>query len=72
MNPPGMITIASFSKSEEAHLLRLRLEAGGVPAFLQDENVVQIISNVFGGVRVQIAEEDVEKAQAILGEDSAA
>lgn len=67
-----MITIATFSKPEEAHMLRLRLEAGGVSAFLQDENVVQIVPNVFGGVRIQIAEEDMERAQAILGEEPAA
>ena len=66
-----MITVASFSKPEEAHLLRLRLEAGGVPAFVQDENMVQMdwmYSNAIGGVRVQIAEEDVARAKEILEE----
>lgn len=66
-----MRTIATFSKPEEAHLLRLRLEAGGVAAFLQDENLVQmnwLYSNVIGGVRVQIAEEDVDRAREILAE----
>ena len=66
-----MITVASFSKPEEAHLLRLRLEAGGVPAFVQDENMVQMdwmYSNAIGGVRVQIAEEDVDRAKEILEE----
>jgi len=66
-----MITIASFSKPEEAHLLKLRLEAGGVPAYVQDENLIQMnwmYSNAIGGVRVQIAEEDAEHAQAILQE----
>ena len=64
-----MITVASFSKPEEAHLLRLRLEAGGVPAYIQDENMVQIdwlYSNAIGGVRVQIADEDAEHAKEIL------
>ena len=37
-----MLTVATFSKPEEAHMLRLRLEAGGVPAFIQDENMVQM------------------------------
>ena len=37
-----MTTIATFNKPEEAHLLRMRLEAGGIAAFLQDENLVQI------------------------------
>jgi hypothetical protein len=66
-----MITIARFSKPEEAHLLRLRLEAGGVPAYIQDENMIQmdwLYSNAIGGVRVQISEEDIAHAQEILQE----
>ncbi|MEO8206490.1 MAG: DUF2007 domain-containing protein [Chthoniobacterales bacterium] len=64
-----MITIARFNKPEEAHMLRLRLEAGGVPVYLQDENIVQmdwLYSNLIGGVRVQISEEDIEDAREIL------
>ncbi len=66
-----MITVATFSKPEEAQLLRLRLEAGGVPAYVQDENVVLLYwfySNAIGGVRVQIAEEDIDAAKEILAE----
>ncbi len=68
-----MITIATFSKPEEAHLLRMRLEAGGIPAFVQDENTVQmnwLYSNAIGGVRVQINEEDVPKAKEVLVQES--
>ena len=64
-----MVTIATFSKVEEAHLLRMRLEAGGIPAYLRDENTIQIdwlYSNALGGVRVQVAEEDVDAAKAVL------
>lgn len=64
-----MVTIATFSKPEEAHMLRLRLEAGGVPAYIQDENMVQtdwLLSNAIGGVRVQVGDDDVEEAKAIL------
>jgi hypothetical protein len=66
-----MITIARFSKPEEAHLMRTRLEAGGVPAYVQDENMVQmdwLYSNAIGGVRVQILEEDIDDARAIIQE----
>lgn len=58
-----MITVASFSKPEDAHMLRLRLEAAGVPAFVQNEQMAQIApmySDATGGVLVQIAEEDAE------------
>ena len=67
----ALITIARFSKPEDAHLLRMRLEAGGVPAYVQDEHLVQmdwLYSNAIGGVRVQIAGEDLESAQQILAE----
>jgi len=64
-----MVTLATFSKVEEAHLLRMRLEDGGVPAYLRDENTIQIdwlYSNALGGVRVEVDEENVEAAKAIL------
>jgi len=64
-----MITVATFSKPEEAHLLRLRLGAGGVDAYVQDENTVQmnwLYSNAIGGVRVQIDEADLEAAKEIV------
>ena len=64
-----MLTVATFSKPEEAHMLRLRLEAGGVPAYIQDENMVQtdwLYSNAIGGVRVQIDEDDADRAKEIL------
>ncbi len=70
-----MITVASFSKPEEAYLLKMRLGAGGVEAFVQDEYLVQmdwLYSNAIGGVRVQIHEDDVEAAREILGMEAAA
>lgn len=67
-----MTTIATFNKPEEAHLLRMRLESAGIPAYIQDENTVQIdwlLANAIGGVRVQIAEEDVEAAREYLASE---
>jgi hypothetical protein len=64
-----MIDIATFSKPEEAHLLRMRLEAGGVAARIQDENMVQVnwlYSDAIGGVRVQVSEDDLPRALDIL------
>jgi Putative prokaryotic signal transducing protein len=66
-------TIATFSKPEEAHLFRTRLEAAGIPAFVQDENFIQmnwLYSNAIGGVRVQIADDDVDAAKEFLAADS--
>lgn len=64
-----MTTIATFNKPEEAHLLRMRIEAGGFHAFIQDENLVQIdwlLANAVGGVRVQVADEDVAAVHDLL------
>jgi hypothetical protein len=68
-----MTTIGTFSKPEEAHLFRTRLEAAGIPAFVQDEHVVQLYwlySNFIGGVRVQIDDEDLAAAREFLAADS--
>jgi rubredoxin len=68
-----VITVRSFSKPEEAHLFRTRLEAAGIPAYVQDEHMVQMdwfASNAIGGVRVQIAEEDREAAEEFLAADT--
>ena len=68
-----MKTIATFSKPEEAHLFRTRLEAAGIPAFVQDEHLIQmdwLYSNAIGGVRVQIADEDLDAAREFLSADS--
>jgi hypothetical protein len=66
-------TIATFSKPEEAHLFRTRLEAAGIPAYVQDEHLIQmdwLYSNAVGGVRVQIADEDLDAAREFLANDS--
>ena len=66
-----MKTIATFWKPEEAHLLKLRLSQQGIQAFIQDENITQIHpwrAIAIGGVRVQVADPDVEAAKKILSE----
>ena len=65
-----METIATFSKPEDAHLLRMRLESLGIQAFVQDENLH--ILDAGEGVRVQVADEDVQGAlEAIAGDKGA-
>ncbi|MCA1481159.1 DUF2007 domain-containing protein, partial [Bradyrhizobium sp. NBAIM08] len=68
-----MITLATFSKPEEAHLFRMRLEAAGIAACVQDEHIIQIDwlwSNAIGGVRVQVADQDAEAALEYLKADA--
>lgn len=64
-----MFTIATFSQPEQAHLLRGRLEASGIPAYLRDEHTIQLdwlYSDALGGVRVVISEHHLQDALALL------
>jgi hypothetical protein len=64
-----MKTVATFSKPYEAHLLISRLEGSGVAAFTRDENMITLdwlASNAIGGVKVDVADEDYERALAVI------
>lgn len=64
-----MPIIATFTKVEEAHLAVSKLEGSGVDAWLRDEataSLYWLYSNAIGGVKVEVAEEDVERAREIL------
>ena len=64
-----MVTLAKFYKLEDADLLKCRLEAYGIPAFLSDDATSQmnwLYTNAIGGVGVQVADEDYETAKEIL------
>jgi len=67
-----MITVATFSTPEEAHLLRAQLESAGIPAYLHSEYAVQnqwLHSNLIGGVRVQISELDLDIAREFMASE---
>jgi hypothetical protein len=69
-----MRSVGSFSKPYEAHLLVSRLEASGIRAFLRDEYTVTLYwlySNAIGGVKVDVADEDYERAMELLSLDAA-
>ena len=60
-----MITVATFTTPDEAHLFRTFLESMGIEGFILDEHVAQLFwhySNAIGGVRVVVNEEDAEEA----------
>lgn len=68
-----MMTIATFTTPDEAHLFRMKLGAAGIDAYVVDENMVQaywLYSNAIGGVRVQIDEADLPAVKEFLNEDS--
>jgi Putative prokaryotic signal transducing protein len=66
-----METIATFSKPEDAHLLRMHLESLGISAVIQDDNLPLHIGSA-AGIRVQVADEDLEAARAALEADKGA
>ena len=68
----SLVTIASFSQPYEAEIAKTHLESEGILSFLSNENVVGINwlwSNAVGGVKLQVAEPDVEAARQILSTD---
>jgi len=68
-----MITIARFQYTSEAIIIQGRLEAEGIRTFLADSLTIDtdpLVSNAIGGVKLQVWEEDVEKAKAVLDEIS--
>lgn len=63
-----LITFKSFESSIDAHFLRIRLENGGLQAFIFDENTVvlnPLNSYAVGGIKVKIHKEDLETALEI-------
>jgi hypothetical protein len=63
-----LITIERYPNPVEAHIVKGRLEAEGVPAYLQPEHHVWAkwtISLALGYVRVQVRRKDVEARYAI-------
>ena len=66
-----MVTVAKCFDINEAELLKMRLEASGINVFIPDETMARIEPPVFlspSGVRVQVAEEDVEAAQKVIAQ----
>jgi hypothetical protein len=68
-----MQTIATFGDGIGAHLARGRLQEAGIRVFLVNENTVWVaphLTNAIGGIKLQVAEEDVDKARTLLAEES--
>jgi hypothetical protein len=66
-----MKTVARVLWMHEADLLRARLEGGGIEVFIPDEGMATaqpLIGNTLGGIRIQVCDEDEERALEILAE----
>ena len=65
---PVLTTIKRFRDLPEALLAKGGLESAGIECFLVDDNMVRLwfISNLLGGVKLQVAAENVAEATEIL------
>lgn len=67
----ALITFKTFDNSIDAHILKIKLESEDITCFLFDENIVSInplYSNLVGGIKLKINEEDLERAKEIVSE----
>lgn len=73
--PEKLATVGTFSTPTEANIVRNHLEADGIRAFLADEAIVGMawhLGTAVGGVKLQVAEDDVERALAVIESHGAA
>jgi hypothetical protein len=66
-----LTTIRRYRDLSEALVARAVVESSGIFCFLKDENLVRLdwqVSNFIGGIRLQVAAEDAEAAEAILSQ----
>jgi Putative prokaryotic signal transducing protein len=64
-----LVTIAAFENAMQANLVKNHLEAAGIRCALADEFTASSfwhLSNAIGGVKVQVAEENLERASLVL------
>jgi hypothetical protein len=66
-----LVTIGKFRDLPEALLVKGRLDSAGIESFLVDDNMVRLdwfISNLLGGIKVQVAKDDAANAEELLSQ----
>ncbi len=64
-----LVTVARFSNSFDLHVIKGKLEHEGIPCYTKDEQTVTIdplLEVAVGGIKLQVADTDVERANEIL------
>ncbi len=64
-----LVTLRTFQYPLEITLLKSMLEDSGIPVFVKDEFTIlmnPLYSNAIGGIKLQVLEEDIEKATEVL------
>lgn len=67
-----METVATFDNIVDAHIALGRLQAENLPAFLNDQHLVQtdwLYSIAVGGIKLQVEPQYAEQARRILATD---
>ena len=67
----AVVTLQHFRDIPEALLAKGKLESAGIPCVLADGNLVRmdwLLSNAIGGIRLQVHQQDLETARAVLDE----
>jgi hypothetical protein len=66
-----LVTVQQYRDLAEAQVAKGVLDSAGIPCCLRDENAVRlewVWSNLLGGVRLQVNEQDREAAQEVLAQ----
>lgn len=68
----GLVTVGQFRDLPAALLAKGALDSAGIEAFLIDDNMVRMdwfISNLLGGIKLQVRPEDADAAMDVLEND---
>jgi hypothetical protein len=68
---PNLVTVGRYRDLSEAIVARAVLQEAGIACFLRDENTVRLdwgLSNVIGGMRLEVGASDAEDAVALLSQ----
>ena len=69
---PGPVMIGRYRDSGEAMIAKSMLDSAGIESFLSEENLVRLdwfYSNLVGGIKLMVREEDAETARKLLEEN---
>jgi hypothetical protein len=67
----NLVTLRQYRDLSEAIVARAVVESAGIYCFLKDENFVRLdwqMSNLIGGIRLQVPAADVQAAEAVLSQ----
>jgi hypothetical protein len=71
MEASNVVTIRKFRDLPEALLAKGSLDSAGIPSYLLDDNMIRMdwfISNLLGGIKLQVHPEDIDAANEILNQ----